>query len=79
MPPTRDEIVAIVAEEARIDPAKLSPDATLAALGIASLDVVSALFAIEDRFGVEIAPEEVATASSFGEFVDIVEARVAEA
>ncbi|UAK25918.1 acyl carrier protein [Sphingomonas nostoxanthinifaciens] len=77
MPPARDEIVAIIAQEARIDEAKLVPDATLASLDIASLDVVSVLFAIEDRYGVEIQAEDVASAETLGQFVDIIMAKVA--
>lgn len=79
MSPSRDEIVAIIAEEARIDADKLQPDATLLSLDIASLDVVGVLFAIEDKYGVEIQPEDVAGAGTLGEFVDIIIAKVAAA
>ena len=79
MSPSRDEIVAIIAEEARIDADKLKPDVTLLSLDIASLDVVSVLFAIEDKYGVEIQPEDVARAGTLGEFVDIIVAKVAAA
>jgi acyl carrier protein len=77
MPPSRDDIVAIIADEARIDHAKLVPDATLASLDIASLDVVSVLFVVEDRYGVEIPVEDVASAETLGQFVDRIVARVA--
>lgn len=76
MPPTREAVIAIIAEEARIDVEKLQPEATLAALGIASLDVVSVLFAIEDQFGVEIPQEEIASTETLGQFVDIILAKV---
>jgi acyl carrier protein len=74
--PTRDDVITIVAEEARIDVAKLSPTATLLSLGIASLDVISVLFGIEDRFGVVIAPEDFASCDTVGEFVDIIMTKV---
>ncbi len=76
MPTTRDTVTGIISDEARIDPDKLQPSATLASLDIASLDVVSVLFAIEDRFGVEIAAEDVAGATTLGEFTDIIMARI---
>lgn len=79
MPPTRDDIIAIIAEEARIDAAKLTPDATLASLDIASLDVMSVLFAIEDKYSVEIPGETVNPADTLGQFVDGILARIAAA
>jgi acyl carrier protein len=79
VPPSRDEIIAIISEEARIDAAKLMPDATLASLDIASLDVVSILFAIEDRYGVEIPVEDMGSSETLGQFVDVVLQRVAVA
>jgi acyl carrier protein len=69
MLPSRDTILGIIAEEARIDPERLQPSATLASLDIASLDVVSVLFAIEDRFGVEIPVEDVSTVETLDQFV----------
>lgn len=78
-PLTRDAVLALIAEETRIEPAKLTENATLASLGIASLDVVTVLFAIEDRAGVEIQPEEVQGASTLGAFVGIVMGRLADA
>lgn len=79
VPPSRDEIIAIISEEARIDEAKLTSDATLASLDIASLDVVSVLFAIEDKYGVEIPVEAMNSAETLGQFVDGILAKVAAA
>lgn len=79
MPPSRDEILAIIAQEARIDRERLTPDATLASLDIASLDVVSVLFTIEDQFGLEIPVEDMAPAETLGQFVDIIMGKVASA
>jgi len=76
VPPSRDEIIAIISEEARIDEAKLTSDVTLASLDIASLDVVSVLFAIEDKYGVEIPVEAVNPAQTLGQFVDGILAKV---
>lgn len=58
MPISSEDILAIVMTEAGIAPDKLRPEATLAALDIASLDLVSIAFEIEDKFGVEIATDD---------------------
>lgn len=79
VPPTTAEIIAIIAEEARIDPERLNPSATLASLDIASLDVVSVLFAVEDKYGVEIAVEDVTVCETLGQFVDLIMAKVGAA
>jgi acyl carrier protein len=79
MLPTHDAVLAIIAEEARIDPEKLKPEATLASLGIESLDVVSVLFAIEDKFGVDIPHEAIASIETLGQFIDVILSKVAAA
>ena len=48
------EILAIVAKEASVDVAVLRPEATIEELGLASLDIVQAIFELESRFKVEI-------------------------
>jgi acyl carrier protein len=79
MVPARDEIIAIIAQEARIDEAKLTDDATLVSLDMSSLDLVSVLFAVEDRYGVEIQIEDLGSAKTLGEFVGILYSRIAAA
>ena len=54
MPSTHDALVEIVSREASIDPARLTDDATLASVGVSSLDFVQILFAIEERFSVDL-------------------------
>lgn len=58
MPPTtpgvRDRIVAIIAEQAMLDPAQITPQATPAELGIDSLGLVESIFAIEEAFDISI-------------------------
>lgn len=67
---TADEVLAIVATEAGVEASALRPDATLVDLDISSLDVVSVLFELEDRFGVEIEPENIPPTSTIAQFVD---------
>ena len=55
MPTTRiDEILDIVAQKALIDRSKLTPDVKLADLNVSSLDMVEVIFALEDKFAVQL-------------------------
>jgi acyl carrier protein len=49
-----DRLLSIVSREGLIDRSKLSPDATLDSLGIASADVIVILMAVEEEFGVYV-------------------------
>ncbi len=49
-----DEIVAILSKETGIEPERLTPEATIHELGLQSIDLVQAIFAIETRFDIEI-------------------------
>jgi acyl carrier protein len=67
-----DDILQVIAQEALIDKAKLTPEATLESLGIASLDIISIVFALEDRFGIVLEQaefEDVRTVSALVELV----------
>jgi acyl carrier protein len=55
---TYDDIIALIAKETGLPTEQLVPEATLATLDIASLDLVSMLFELEDQYGIEIQPEE---------------------
>jgi len=52
--PRVERILDILAKETFVDRAKLVPEATIEELGIASLDVIQAIFALETEFDVEI-------------------------
>lgn len=49
-----EQVIAIIAEQALIDPEEVSLDATLEDLGIDSLGLVEAIFAIEEAFDVSV-------------------------
>jgi len=49
-----DDILEIIAAKAMIDRAKLTPEVKLNTLGLTSLDMVELVFAIEDKFGIEM-------------------------
>lgn len=48
------DILAILSDKGRVARDLLNPEAKLAELGIASLDVIEVVFALEDRFDIEI-------------------------
>jgi len=50
----QDKIFAIIAEQAVLDVSDVSPDSTLESLGIDSLGLVEAIFAIEEAFDISI-------------------------
>jgi acyl carrier protein len=52
-----EELIDIIAEESLIDRAKLDPAAKLEDIGIDSVDMVSVIFAIEEKYGIEIAED----------------------
>lgn len=55
---TCDDILALIAQETGLPIERLQPDETLGTLDISSIDLVSLLFELEDRYGIELQPEE---------------------
>ena len=51
---TQNQVVAIIAEQAMLEPADVSLDHTLEDLGIDSLGLVESIFAIEERFDISV-------------------------
>jgi acyl carrier protein len=51
---TLDKVIAIIAEQAVLDPADITPQSTLEELGIDSLGVVESIFAIEETFDISV-------------------------
>lgn len=83
-PSIQDRIVAIIAEQAMLDPAQITPDASPAELGIDSLGLVESIFAIEEAFDITIPfnanePEQSDfDISSMGAIIAAVERLIAE-
>ncbi|MBK6467184.1 MAG: acyl carrier protein [Rhodobacter sp.] len=48
------QVIDILAAQALLDPDTIAPDARLEALGLDSLGLVEAIFAIEEAFGVSV-------------------------
>ncbi len=80
----KEKVIAIIAEQAMVDPADVRPDHTLEALGIDSLGLVESIFAIEETFDITVpfnanAPEARAfDISSVGAIIAAVEGFVKE-
>lgn len=77
---TRDElqqeITKIVRAEKNVPDEKLTAETALADAGIDSLDALTILFAIEERFHISISDEKARAMRTFGDLIDIVEALV---
>jgi acyl carrier protein len=73
---TENELLDIIATEAIVDRATLKRESPLADLGIQSLDVVSVLFEIEERWGVTIDEEDLPRMANLGEVLDYLVARI---
>jgi acyl carrier protein len=50
----KDRVVAIIAEQAVLDPSDIRQDSTLESLGIDSLGLVESIFAIEEAFDISV-------------------------
>jgi acyl carrier protein len=50
----KDQVVAIIAEQAVLDLADVTLDSTLESLGIDSLGLVESIFAIEEAFDISV-------------------------
>ncbi|MGZ6018392.1 MAG: acyl carrier protein [Phenylobacterium sp.] len=73
--PSDDELFDVISKEALIDRATLKRDANLEDLGIASLDVISVLFEVEERFGILVEAEELTDCKTLGQLMDKVKAK----
>ncbi|SNS43672.1 acyl carrier protein [Tropicimonas sediminicola] len=50
----KDRVIAIIAEQAVLEPSDVKMDATLEDLGIDSLGLVESIFAIEEAFDISV-------------------------
>lgn len=50
----KDKVIAIIAEQAVLDPSDVTLESTLESLGIDSLGLVECIFAIEEEFDISI-------------------------
>jgi acyl carrier protein len=69
------ELTAVISAEALVPSEILSSGASMESLGLASIDLVSVLFEIEDRYGITFAEGEVSTTTTIREIFDLVQAK----
>jgi len=50
----QDDVIAIIAEQALLEPGDVTPDSSLDDLGIDSLGLVESIFAIEEKFDITV-------------------------
>ena len=67
------ELISIVRNEKNIADGLLRPETSLADVGIDSLDALTILFAIEERFGISIPDDRARAMTTFGDMTTIVE------
>ena len=72
-----DELIEIIAEEALIDRSKLDPASTLEDIGLDSVDLVSVVFAIEEKYGIEIAEDAFSRTDTLAELLAKIEVLIA--
>jgi acyl carrier protein len=73
-----EQVREIVAKITRVDKSIITRQSTFKEIKADSLDVVQALVAVEETFGIEIPDEEAQKFQNFGDFVSYVENRVAK-
>lgn len=71
-----DEIEKVLRETGRLREEPLRHDATLAELGIDSLDALDIVFRLEERLRISFGPEDLATGTTLRELAECVHARV---
>ena len=73
-----EQIREIVAKITHVDKSVITRESTFKEIKADSLDIVQALVAVEEAFGIEIPDEEAQKFQNFGDFVSYVESRVAQ-
>lgn len=73
-----EQIREIVARITHVDKSIITRESTFKDIKADSLDIVQALVAVEETFGIEIPDEEAQKFKNFGDFVSYVEGRVAQ-
>ena len=72
----REDLIDLIAGEALVDKARLTPAATLTDAGLDSVGVVSVIFAVEEKYGVELPEDAFAEVANFRQFLDIIVAAI---
>ena len=71
-------VISIIAAVKRIPAESVRPEATLAELGLDSLDKINVLFELESAFDVDIPDEDARNISTVGEIISKLQAVVSQ-
>ncbi len=74
----REELLSIIHKEAVVERSLLTDDAKLDELGLASLDFISIIFAIEEKYGVELKEDSFADCTTVGDMIRVLKEKVQE-
>jgi len=77
--PSSEELMDLIAEEALIDRSKLREEETLEALGLDSVDTVSILFAVEEKYGIKLETDQLSRQQTLGFLMNLVQSKAASA
>ncbi len=72
------DLIDLVAKEALVDVEKLKKDSTLEEIGLDSVDLVSVVFAVEDKYGVTIGENDLEKSATLGQMLALIEAKIAD-
>lgn len=75
---TEEQVREIMSRITHVDQSVITRESTFKDIKADSLDVVQALVAVEETFGIEIPDEEAQKFQNFGDFVAYVENQVAQ-
>lgn len=73
----QEDLLDLIATEALIEREKLSLDAPLDTLGIDSVDFVSIMFAVEEKYNITVADNEIARDKTLGDMIALLESKIA--
>lgn len=72
-----EELIELIASEALVDRETLIPGAKLDSLGIDSVDFVSIMFAVEERYSVTIEDDEISKSATLADMLSLFEKKIA--
>jgi acyl carrier protein len=72
------DLIDLIAKEALTDVEKLKKDSTLEEIGLDSVDLVSVVFAIEDKYGVSIGENDLEKSATLAQMLTLIESKIAE-
>lgn len=65
-----EAVIKAIAKQKQLDPAAISSDSILVALGISSLDAITIVYEMEEMFDVEVPNEELENLKTVQDIVD---------